>query len=421
MKINIWSGYHDQKLPQLIKDTWDNDDLLIICPPLLNDYSFTKFLPKGDICFCGPSFELEKEFPFEKPQQEYYVDKPILGVFTSGTVSGHARLILYSKKNIIASLDGILSVFDSNKITSIFCYPQPTHTFGLLLGYILSLHHRVPLYFSEGKYGQQSHSQRLYIKDPGLLTLGTPTHFHDLISYVEKHQVSIAPSYSCIIGGAPVTVSLWNDIQKKLIIESPSIGYGSTEASPGITHHPPGLQPLQDSEIGFPLRSIFPQPMDSKGVVIKGPSLCLAIIQDHKIQFPKEVVISDKIKIRNDGMWVYEGRLDLLLNRGGQKFSLELIEQILFKELGVEVACSSVKDSRLGNDLAMLVKTPPEKKITVSQQIQDKLKDQFGFLISVNNIISVFDFPLNESLKLDRKALSGFIERHLFEYNPKFT
>jgi acyl-coenzyme A synthetase/AMP-(fatty) acid ligase len=273
----------------------------------------------------------------------------------------------------------------------------------------MSLINKVPLIFTEGKYSHLSHVNRVSIKDPGLLTLGTPTHFYDLLNYVKKNNIKMAPSYSCIIGGAPVTVSIWNQIQKELRILNPSIGYGCTEASPGITHHPPGLKPLEDGEIGFPLKSI--EPRISKGVVIKGPSLCLAIIQDRKIYFPEEFLVSDQIRIRSDGMWIYEGRLDLMVNRGGQKISLEVIEKILFNELGLEVACSSVDDKRLGKDIGILVKAPPEKEII--KKINDKLWEKLGFSISEKKILNVVDFPLNENLKLDRRGVGRFIEGYL--------
>ncbi|MBX2994196.1 MAG: acyl--CoA ligase [Bdellovibrionaceae bacterium] len=405
MKIVLWKGYHHPDLLSLIQAAWSGEQLLVLCPPLLKDFSFVQHLPEGDISFHGEWSESERAaLPrdgFSKYRaQSLYPATPVLGVFTSGSISGRPRLVLYSKKNIESSLNGILSVFDAARITSIFCYPQPFHTFGLLLGYVQSIRLGIPLHTPEGKYTRDSHQKRARLADPGLLTLGTPTHFYDLIH--EDH--GLAPSYSCIIGGAPVTVRLWNSIRDDLRIEKPSIGYGCTEACPGITHHPPGQPPREDSEIGFPLKDAHPEPLHGEGVRISGPSLCLATIDEAGIKFPSQLTIRDDIEVRPDGMWLYRGRLDLILNRGGQKYSLEQIELVLAQKLDVSAVALAVKDERFGEDLGLLLKGQAPKNLG------DLVREEFGIQIKTSHLREVREFPQNESLKLDRKAC-----RRLFE------
>jgi len=87
------------------------------------------------------------------------------------------------------------------------------------------------------------------------------------------------------------------------------------------------------------------------------------------------------------------------------------LKKILFNELGLEVACSSVDDKRLGKDIGILVKAPPEKEII--KKINDKLWEKLGFSISEKKILNVVDFPLNENLKLDRRGVGRFIEGYL--------
>src|ERR1044072_8817899 len=114
MRIRVWQGFHSEEIKKLIGETWLSDDqLLILAPPGVNANDFL------------PAIEATREWPA----------RPVLGLFTSGTTAGGKKSFLYSKANIRASLEGILKFFDVSRIDSIFCYPQPFHTFGLLLGY----------------------------------------------------------------------------------------------------------------------------------------------------------------------------------------------------------------------------------------------------------------------------------------------
>lgn len=383
----LWKGYHSEELPGFIAKAWDTEELLVLCPPMLKDFSFLKALE-------------ETKLPF----------KPVLGVFTSGTMSSSPRLVLYSRENILAALEGIFSLFDRARIGHIFCYPQAFHTFGLTLGYVAAHVCGWKLHTPHGKYSRVSHEDRLALREPDVLTLGTPTHFYDLLQLVKGGR-EIAPSYTCIMGGAGVSRALWQSVRDDLKIEAPSIGYGCTEAAPGISHLAPGRAPTCDDEIGFPLSSI-----DSitgpEGVEIFGSSLCRAIIQDGRVEFPERVMIRDRVLTNDEGSWVYGGRLDLTLNRGGQKFSLEAIEKSLAENLQAGVVAAAVRDVRFGEDLGLAV-ISTRGRDEFAAMAQDILMREFSLKIAPEKILFVEEFPLNECSKLDRKETKARIESSL--------
>ncbi|MBI3556417.1 MAG: AMP-binding protein, partial [Deltaproteobacteria bacterium] len=323
MKIRLWKGYHSQGLRSLLAQTWSassNDEMLIACPPFLKDLDFVRQLPAGEIEFCGEWAGLEIER--KAGESRSYAEPPVLGVFTSGTVSGVARLVLYSRANIESSLDAILALFERSRIETVFCYPQPFHTFGLILGYALPMLRDFQLVTGQGRYSRSFHELRAAQRNERLLTLGTPTHFHDLLSYVREAGIELAPSYSSIVGGAMVSVAQWRAIRDFLHVQAPSIGYGATEASPGVSHLPPGREPLEDGEIGFAFPHLSVALHAGRGLEFSGRSLCLAMIQDGRLEFPKSVLLTDDVRQRDDGRLVYQGRTELILNRGGQKYSL---------------------------------------------------------------------------------------------------
>ncbi len=382
MNIKIAQDYHSAELINEVARAWRGEQLLVVCPPNMKDHSFVAALEK----------------------QQDWPEPPVLGVFTSGTLSSSPRLILYSRRNVEAALDAIHALFDLSRIDHVFCYPQAFHTFGLTLGYVAALHRGWKLHTPLGKYSRESHACRIALKEKNVLTLGTPTHFFDLLSVCRESAQELTPSYTCILGGAVVQPKLWMDVQRDLKIEAPSIGYGCTEASPGITHLPPGIMPEIEGEIGTPLPSLSCT-ISTRGVCIQGPALCLAVLQGTKIEFPQRLWIRDQVRIGVNRSWQYLGRLDLTLNRGGLKFSLEAIERDLFESTKLAVVASAVRDTRLGEDLALTVVGADSAMPAIDQILQSR----WGLQLPRERIRFVEQFPLNECSKLDRKTIArGF-------------
>ena len=377
MTIDVRSSPHSRALHEAVRETWSNEDRLLV--------------------ITAPNSNLLTNSYVSLLEGAAWPEKPLFGVFTSGTVSGRPRLVIYSRRNIESALEAVVGVFDRKRITSIFGYPQPFHTFGLTLGYLLAESLKVPLHFHEGKYSQESHATRARITDPGLLTLGTPAHFYDLI----RSGVKLAPSYSAIIGGASVDPQLWKDVRDRALIEAPSIGYGCTEASPAITHLAPGVEPRVAGEIGFPLKNLHSHSLTGKGVEISGDSLCLAIIDQDKITFPKSLTIADDIHIRSDASWIFKGRLDLIINRGGVKIALEDVERVVKENLGITSIAFPIPSERLGQELGLAV-------LSHVEEAQELVRKLFNTKPSV---IHIQDFPLSPSGKIDRQRVAEMVTR----------
>lgn len=414
--IRLWKGYHSKDLLALIEAAFKSEELLVLCPPFLCDFGFLKHLPAGELGFCGQWAEADRSkaqaWAFKRASDApEFANKPVLGVFTSGTASGSPRLILYSRQNVEASLGAILGLFEPSRIDSVFCYPQPFHTFGLVLGYVFAAMRGLKLISPEGKYAAAFHEAWLSECGDKTLTLGTPTHFHDLLSHVRTNKVRPRRTYANIMGGAPVSAALWRAARDELMIEAPSIGYGCTEASPGLTHLKPGQPPLTDNEVGTLLEGVHADIVPGEGLAFSGKSLCLAIIQNDELVFPERVVIRDDLYRREDGVLIYRGRTDLVLNRGGQKFSLEKIEGTLKQALGRDVVCVPIPHERLGQDLGVLLKGSDEDVDLLIAA--EALRQGFGLKLSLRQCLTVEDFPVNASAKVCRKSGADLIKKHL--------
>ena len=227
----------------------------------------------------------------------------------------------------------------------------------------------------------------------------------------DAEGVILTPSYTCILGGAKVSVPLWHAVRDSLGVESPSIGYGATEASPGVTHLRPGLAPHEEGEIGHPLPGVSLRLFPGKGLEFTGPGVCLAILQAGRIKFPEKILLCDEVRAREDGVLIYEGRCDLTLNRGGQKFSLERIEEAIRGEMQLEAICVPVPDERLGEELGILVhslergESPQERR----SKVYSLLERRFGQSFDPRRFLEVADVPLNGSAKVDRKRVAQLL------------
>lgn len=319
----------------------------------------------------------------------------VLGLYSTGTAG--RKLVLYSRRNIETSVRAIFGLFEDRRFSTIFCYPQPFHTFGLLLGYVASHILNKELVTPEGPYSSEAHAARARLKRRDVITLGTPTHFRDLLAF------DIAPSYGAIVGGARVEASLWRALRDVLEIEKPSIGYGATEASPGLTHLPPGREPGEDGEVGFPLPHVDLRLTD-RGLTFRGPNVCLAIVRNGEIEFPEEIPIADELEPREDGVLVFRGRHELVLNRGGEKFLLEEMEAALKARLGVDAVCVAVPDARLGHELGVLARGAPK------ENVYRCLKEVFFRDFDSARFREVSELPLDASAKIDRHAATRLLD-----------
>ena len=108
-------------------------------------------------------------------------------------------------RDFMDQLAAIHALLDTAHLRAIHCLPQPFHTFGLTLGYVASIVLDRPLVALEGRYGPAAVDHWLSTPKQGVLTLGAPTHFHDLVARVQGRGVTVDPSAASIVGGAPVT------------------------------------------------------------------------------------------------------------------------------------------------------------------------------------------------------------------------
>ena len=83
-RIILWKGHHSPAFAKLFRETWNTaDQLLIACPPVLQDFSFLDQLPAGEVFFAG-DWQLPLPANTKRSGARGYPESPSFGVFTTG-------------------------------------------------------------------------------------------------------------------------------------------------------------------------------------------------------------------------------------------------------------------------------------------------------------------------------------------------
>jgi acyl-CoA synthetase (AMP-forming)/AMP-acid ligase II len=140
--------------------------------------------------------------------------------------------------------------------------------------------------------------------------------------------------------------------------------------------------------------------------------MCLARVVEKgegnfEVEFPKRILIRDDLAQSGDRI-IYKGRCDLKMNRGGEKFSLELIEEKIQQALGVPVLATALPDLRLGEKLGLCLQS-----LSGAHDLKAKCKEfvalEFQWIVQDHEIHVLENFPTNANGKWDRRqALECF-------------
>ncbi len=403
-RIHLWRGFHGREFRELFARAYKDQELLVVCPPTGLDERVLEALPPGELVFHGEWHDAPRRLGQGRAD---YPAAPVLGVFTTGSTAAK-KLVLYSRANIKAAQDAILELFDRRRIDTVYCYPQPYHVFGLLLGHDLAARRGLQLVAAPGPYGHEAHELWLSLQSERLLTLATPSHMRDLCAFLEMNpDAKPRRTYSCILGGAKVDKDVWLKARAIARIEEPSVGYGCTEASPGVTHLPPGVEPLVDGDLGWPLGSVtMAFDAEEPGYSIHGPGLCLALSEGGALTFPTSHQVRDELTTLSGGRYGFAGRLDFVLNRGGEKFPLERIEAVLKARHALDTICVALPDPRLGEELGILARAGRQLEPTA---IYATLTEVFQRRFNPGLLTLIDELPLNANAKLDRHAAKALV------------
>ncbi len=115
---------------------------------------------------------------------------------------------------------------------------------------------------------------------------------------------------------------------------------------------------------------------------------------------------NDIVKLNEDNSFEVIGRIDNVVNSGGVKLQIEVLEEEIRKIIPQPFALTSVPDERLGNALVLLLQddTKGTNKQEAKRNLLNKLKKALPPYSAPKDIIYCTEIPLTENAKVDRGA-----------------
>jgi o-succinylbenzoate---CoA ligase len=197
-----------------------------------------------------------------------------------------------------------------------------------------------------------------------------------------------------IIGGASIDYSLHNSLQT--IPVEVYATYGMTETCSHIAlQRINGNNPEEHFKV---LEGITVGLNNSNCLMINAPSLS-----------PNPIETTDLAEIISPTEFKWLGRADNVINSGGIKISPEELEAIITPLIGTECIISSKKDHLLGSRIVLVIEENPSDRNTES--MLEEISSITGKHKAPKEVLFIDKFPLNESMKIDRKAIEQLISQ----------
>lgn len=213
---------------------------------------------------------------------------------------------------------------------------------------------------------------------------------------VEQERERLNLVENLIIGGGAVDSPLLKALQQ--YTGKAFSTYGMTETLSHIA-----LRRLNGSEASdryMPFDSVKLSLSDEQTLMIEAPQVCDEVL-----------VTNDVARLFPDGSFVISGRKDNIINSGGIKIQLELLEGLLEGHLPKAYVFTAFPDDRLGEALVLLVKRSKrdEEDRPLSEDEENRLKQLCAQLFPSRyyvpkRIFRVDRIPLTGNGKIDRTA-----------------
>jgi o-succinylbenzoate---CoA ligase len=220
--------------------------------------------------------------------------------------------------------------------------------------------------------------------------------FASMVPMQVKNLIDKESDFSSIskllVGGATVDYPLQRELQN--ITTEVYATYGMTETCSHIA-----LQQINGINPDNYFKTL-------EGITVETNNLgCLTISAPALLESPLQTTDIVEIKSTTEFKWL--GRADNVINSGGIKISPEEIEAIITPSIGIECIISQKIDKILGSK-AVLVLQCNSSEIDNSSLLKN-ITVLTGKLKAPKEIIFIEKFPLNTSLKIDRKQVEQLI------------
>lgn len=325
-------------------------------------------------------------------------------LFTSGS-TGQVKAVQLSKRNIIANCEAVIHALEFKNIHEQLLFLPLSYSFGLLGQLIPAL--------MTGKKTQLL-NQFMEIKSilekgcvPQMWS-GVPSHWVAISRMATLYPESAAQIKALVSAGAPLALSLRINLHRtfpKAIIYN---NYGLTEASPRVLTYSNKDPLFFEDYAGYPVGDWQLKLSSEQELLIKGPQLMLGYLGEaSRTRMQNQwYATGDLAEILPNGLVSVKGRLDFVVNIGGEKINLiEIEHQIGQLEAIKEVLVLALHDELYGMRLLVCLEKHTFELGISEQELCEQLKLHLLPKKLPLSVRFVDKLPRNHHGKLDRKLL----------------
>jgi len=326
-------------------------------------------------------------------------------LFTTGS-TGHPKAVQLSEDNIRANTRAVIEALAFRRTDAQTLFLPLSYSFGLL-GHLLP---GLELGIRTDLVDRLIDVAARFLENTvrGMVS-GVPSHFETILRM-------LPPGFECDHVSHVVTAGAYSppELRRRLRAAFPTAtiynNYGQTEASPRIlcfsSSHPLFYTPAT----GYPVGDLRVRLSENGELLVSGSQVMLGYLGDDEATRRKVtggwLATGDLATIADDGLVTVTGRLDELVNVGGERTSTREVEAALRRLAGVrDAAVLAVPDALYGSACIAYVE-PAAAGLT-----EHDLIGALRRLVSGHNVPKrlhiVAALPRNQHGKIDRAALAA--------------
>ncbi|MCQ2234159.1 MAG: AMP-binding protein [Paludibacteraceae bacterium] len=217
-----------------------------------------------------------------------------------------------------------------------------------------------------------------------------PMQVENVLKNCEEHNSHISSIHSLIIGGSPLSETLYNKLADIEKVRS-YITYGMTETLSHVA-----VAPIKKGE-NTPKYEALPGIKFSKD-----DRECLIITAPHLLEKP--LATNDVVELEDNTHFIWKGRWDNVVNSGGVKLHPEQIEKKLAPHISHRFYLIGEPDDTLGSKLVLYIESEDDEKQEL-ERLKKATEGKLGKYEFPKEIIMVKKFQETDSGKIKRASI----------------
>lgn len=343
-------------------------------------------------------------------------EDPINLQFTSGT-TGFPKGALLSHRNMLLNASHFaegLRITQRDRV----CVPvQFYHCFGCVIGTLVSLIAGAAMLVPT-EYFNATAVLDCIEREHATVILGVPTMFIAELEDETFASRDLSSLRTGLMAGSPCPVEVMNRVIEDMGVKQIAIGYGLTEASPGVT-----LTGLDDpvawrvETVGTPFPGVEVAIMDTDGRRLPDGEQGELCVRGHNVMLgyynmpeataeaidPDGWLHTGDVALRDEnGRYRITGRIKDMIIRGGENVYPREIEELLHQHPDVvDVQVVGVPDARMGEEVCAWVKLQPGAEID-EEEIREFCRAHLAHYKVPRHVLFVEEFPQTVTGKVQK-------------------